>query len=52
MAASWAKDKDYNPDHLAKKLEKIRAIDKSGNVTFKGFQYTEWSTIKKCGKSN
>lgn len=37
--ASWIKD--YKPDLIATRMEKVKSIDKDGSVTFKGFDHTE-----------
>jgi hypothetical protein len=36
--AQW--NKDYNPQLIAKQLEKSKSIDKDGTVTFHGFAHT------------
>jgi len=37
--ATWIKD--YKPDLIASRMEKVKSIEKDGTVTFKGFDHTE-----------
>jgi len=36
---SW--DKDYNPELVSQRMEKVKTVSGEGNVSFSGFEHSE-----------